>query len=387
MLKVGVIGYGSRISDIIDLVLGFELGVEVVAFTDINEEKARKNFEKSPVNKEKIRFYASADEMLAAEELDGCLIGTRCSTHAGYAIKVLEKGIPLFLEKPVCTSMEDLLKLKEAGEATAAEVVVSFPLKTSNLVEQVKKLVDAGEIGEVQHVQAYNNVPYGGVYFHSWYRDEGVTGGLFLQKSTHDFDYINYVLGKTPVKVCAVESKQIFKGDKSADLYCKDCPEREACPESDFTMRKIKFDSPHGSRCCFSVATGNHDNASAILLYENGMHVSYSQNFFARKAAQLRGARFIGYKGTIEFDWYKGVLNLYKHGEAFNATYNFDTSSSTHFGGDHILALNFIRVMQKKEKSISPLEEGINSALVCLKVKQSAQTQAFVDINWENCHP
>jgi len=381
MLKVGVIGYGSRISEIVNMVLDYDLGVEVVAFTDINEKKARKNFENSAVDKEKIKFYNSADEMLDNEKLDGCFVGTRCSTHSEYAVKVLQRNIPMFLEKPVSTNTEDLMKLKEAAKNTTSDVVVSFPLRSSKLVKQVKKMIDAGEIGEVQHVQAYNNVPYGGVYFHSWYRDESVTGGLFLQKSTHDFDYINYVLNKNPVKVFAVESKQIFKGDKSKDLFCSDCPEREDCPESDFTLRKIKSDSPHGSKCCFSSATGNHDSASAILLYENGMHVTYSQNFFTRKAAQLRGARFIGYKGTIEFDWYKGTLELYKHDEPITASYKFDASAAAHFGGDGILALNFIRVMQGKEKSLSPLSAGITSALICLKAKQSAQTQSFVDID------
>jgi hypothetical protein len=32
-------------------------------------------------------------------------------------------------------------------------------------------------------VQAINNVPYGSVYYHSWYRDPKETGGLFLQKA------------------------------------------------------------------------------------------------------------------------------------------------------------------------------------------------------------
>ena len=45
----------------------------------------------------------------------------------------------------------------------------------------MKKLVDSGELGEVLSVQATNHVPYGSVYYHSWYRDDSLTGGLFYR--------------------------------------------------------------------------------------------------------------------------------------------------------------------------------------------------------------
>ena len=80
----------------------------------------------------------------------------------------------------------------------------------------MKHLVDSGALGDVVSVQAVNNVPYGGVYYHSWYRDAALTGGLFLQKSTHDIDYITHILGKRPVSVAALTSKMYFKGNKPA---------------------------------------------------------------------------------------------------------------------------------------------------------------------------
>ena len=64
-------------------------------------------------------------------------------------------------------------------------MVVSFPLRFTCIVQEMKRLVSAGELGDVVTIQAINNVPYGNVYYHSWYRDSTITGGLFLQKSTH----------------------------------------------------------------------------------------------------------------------------------------------------------------------------------------------------------
>ncbi len=50
--------------------------------------------------------------MLAKEDLDGIIIGTRCSLHTPLAIKAMERGVPIFLEKPVYISMEQVQALK-----------------------------------------------------------------------------------------------------------------------------------------------------------------------------------------------------------------------------------------------------------------------------------
>lgn len=78
-------------------------------------------------------------------------------------------------------------------------------------------------------------------------------------------------------------------------------------------MEHIKIDSNHGYQCCYATDTGNHDSASVLLRFENGAHASYSQNFYARKGAAARGARLIGYKGTLEFDWYTDELKVFMH--------------------------------------------------------------------------
>ena len=381
MRKIGVIGFGGRLGDLIQnvlLELGMDVKIAAVADTDLTAVRGR--LRHPGLTADGIRFYTDAREMLDNEELDGCMIGTRCNTHTPYAVEVLRRNIPLFLEKPVSTTIEDLRALAAAGKATTAQTVVSFPLRTSGIVRKAKAIIDSGEIGEIQHVQAYNNVPYGGCYYHSWYRDESVTGGLFLQKATHDLDYIQYILGHRPVELCAMESKQIYKGDKPAGLRCPDCPEERTCPESEWFMTTYKADHPHGDLCCFSTATGNHDSASVLIRYDTGMHVCYSQNFFARKNAQLRGARFLGYKGTLEFDWYTGELLVHKHDEPVDVCYKLDLTASSHFGGDKQLMLNFCGVMAGTENSESPLEDGIASALLCLKAAESTREHRFAEV-------
>lgn len=376
-VNLGVIGYGSRIRLFIEEIQNQEINCNVVAIVDIrNDELQSENRSKGLTN---IEYFSTPEEMLGAAKLDGILIGTHCSLHTKMALKVLPTGIPLFLEKPVSTTMEDLLRLKQGHETGVSPVVVSFPLKATSLVQMVKEIVDSGKIGTVEHVQAINNVPYGGVYYHDWYRDERETGGLFLQKATHDFDYINHILQLRPESVCAMTSKQIFKGTKPAGLKCVDCEENRTCAESTaFLKDGLREAWPY---CCFAEDTGNEDSGSALVRYESGMHVSYSQNFFVRREAGARGARFMGYKGTIEFSFMTGHIKVFMHHTPRVETYKI-SSGEGHFGGDAALAQNFIAVMQGRAESISPLQEGLWSALTCLKAKESALTNTFQEIGW-----
>lgn len=377
MLKLGVIGLGSRMSGIVKLLLASG-EVQLTAVTDPDIEKVKSSFDAEVLAT--TTFYSDAEEMLQKEKLDGVCIGTRCSTHTQFALLVAKYNLPMFLEKPVCTTEEDLAKL-ETIRFMSEKTVVSFPLRLSHLLKTVKEIVDSGKIGTIEHVQAYNNVPYARGYFHKWYRDENETGGLFLQKSTHDLDYINYLLGDNrPVRICAMNSKQIFKGDMPAGMKCKDCEKAETCTESPQNVTKSGEKWALGEYCCFAVDTGNEDSGSCIIEYESGMHVVYTQNFIVRKDAGKRGARLIGYKGTLEFDWVSNEIKVFRHLEAVNEHYTFGEGGGSHFGGDNELVANFISVMKGTDVSHATLEEGILSAKMCLMAKKSAKEHIFCDI-------
>ena len=386
MIKLGVIGYGGRIQGVLKIIESLQTNAKVIAITDVRNDVIRQQ----QANPDNVRFYMDPDDMLDHEQLDGVLVGTRCSLHARMACKVLSHHLPLFLEKPIATNIEDLVALKAVGEQNAAKVVVSFPLRVTPLVQLAKQIIDSGQIGTIEHAQAYNNVPYGGVYFHYWYRDEKETGGLWLQKATHDFDYLNFLIGLQPRYITAMTSKQIFKGDHPAGLACKDCPEQETCMES---PRNLFLKRAETSRidetpfptyqCSFAVDTGNEDSGSAIIRYESGMHLSYSQNFFAAKGAATRGATLLGYKGTIEFDWYTDELKVHMHHTPRVESHKVDSKAMSHGGGDLVLAQSFVDIICGKGTSVAPLEAGLTSVLMCLKARESERTMAFQEI----CYP
>ena len=383
MLKIGVIGFGSRIASLVMELYKYGLDVLVTAAADTDKDGAKARMHEAGVDVSKVAFYSGYLQMMDSEKLDGVMIGTRCSLHAQIACDIFKYKIPVFLEKPVAISNKDFIDLKQAYERYNPNVIVSFPLRLTPIIKTVKDFIDSGEIGTVENVQAINNVPYGGVYYHNWYRDENETGGLFLQKATHDFDYINYLLGHEPVMICAMEAKQIFKGDRE-DKYCIDCKDYYTCCESPYVMKHFKDDTPNGDMCCYARDTGNHDSASVIIKYETGMIVNYSQNFFARKSAAKRGARLLGYKGTLEFDWFEDQITIYRHDFARVDTYKYNSAGKTHGGGDASLMHNFIQVMEGREESKSPLLAGLKSAYMCLMANESAKSNKYIPIEWQN---
>lgn len=111
MIRLGVIGYGVRIQGILEAINSLERGAQLLAITDPRKEEICNQFKEKGKSIEHLRFFNNPDEMLDEIGLDGVLIGTRCSLHAQMALKVLARGIPLFLEKPVATNMEELIKL------------------------------------------------------------------------------------------------------------------------------------------------------------------------------------------------------------------------------------------------------------------------------------
>ena len=380
MKKIGFIGYGLRSKTMMCAFRALEADLAVAAVADPRHEEIAADTAGDPYFAN-ASFHADADTLFNRDDLDGVFIGTRCSLHTPYAVQALRLGLPLFLEKPVCVSREQYEALAEAARGKEGRVVVSFPLRLSAITLEMKRIVDSGALGRIIMVQAVNNVPYGSVYYHSWYRDPTETGGLFLQKATHDVDYIHFLTGERPASVCAKTAKLHFRGDKPAGLRCPQCSEYRTCTESSYVVGRVLKEDVQGDACCFAVDTGNEDAASAIFTTQSGMLISYNQSFMVKKSAGRRGARLIGTQGSAEFDFYTGEIREDRYLTPQTVTHRFNFPPGMHFGGDEALAADFLRVLNG-ERAQSDLSAGLVSAASCLAAKEAAELGRFVNINY-----
>ena len=383
MLNIGIIGYGSRVSNMAKELRIFNIPYQVTAVADPRHAELQAQ---NDAFLENARFYATADELLAhADDLDGIMIGTRCNLHTELACKVVPTGLPLFLEKPVAITFQQVHQLYDAYRNYPAPVVVSFPLRLSPVLQRVKDIVDSGQIGTVENVVAWCNVPYADVYYRTWQRNYAENGGLFLQKATHDLDTINYLLGHKPKWISAMKALRVFGGDMPFELQCKDCTLREECPESPFVRFRSGFEGnavhfrEENQYCVFAEGFEHEDMGSCLIEYEHGVQVSYTQNFFTRYQAAIRGARLYGYKGTIEFDWYRNQIKVFSHTAPTVDTIDF-AGDMPHFGGDRELCYDFLMAMRDGTPSRSPIEAGILSALTCLWAREAANTRQVCEV-------
>lgn len=387
MVKLGVIGVGARIAGVIYSALrDIDPDVHVTAFVDPDEAGARSRLAED--DRDGAVRYETLDAMVRGAQLDGLAIGTRCNLHTEYAVQAARYDLPLFLEKPVSISMEQAVALEEAFTGSRCPVVVSFPLRVSTLCMLAREYLAGGAVGTLEHILATNYVPYGTCYFdHVGYRNYDITRGLFLQKATHDFDYMCYLMDSPITRVAALVSRgRVFGGDKPAGLTCAQCDERETCLES---PKNRRFNDAGGNTadhmCPFGADVGtpetgmNEDHSSALVEFASGAQGVYTQVFFTRRDAARRGATISGYQGTIDFDWYKSEMRYVRHHRPFTDVTRASEGLG-HFGGDTALAQNFLDIIAGRATSNTSIWTGIQSVYTCLAAQESSQTGQFVSV-------
>ena len=136
MLKIGVIGYGGRGRGIIKGLGIFDIPYRVAAIADPRADEIKASDDPWL---DGCRYFDTTDELVQkADDLDGILIATRCDLHAETACKAAARNVPLFLEKPVAITFEQLKRLAETFRDYQSPTVVSFPLRLTPIVQKVR---------------------------------------------------------------------------------------------------------------------------------------------------------------------------------------------------------------------------------------------------------
>lgn len=385
MIRLAVIGYGGRSAGMVKCFQEADPEISVTAVIDPDEKAVRTRLPEK--DRAAARFFPDVRSLFRQSCPDAVLIGTRCNLHTPYAVQVARYPVALFLEKPVAISIKQAGALERAFEKSKCRVVVSFPLRVSPLCTLARERIDAGLIGRPEHVLAVNYVPYGMCYFDSAYRNYAVTQGLFLQKATHDFDYLAYLMQSPITRVAAMALKRrVFGGRKKAGLTCAKCKESRTCLESPANRAgNCSGGTLDDHACVFGADIGtpeegmNEDCSSALVEFASGAQGVYTQVFFSRRDAGTRGATLSGYHGTLSFDWYTNSMKYVRHHRPFTDITSAGAGLS-HFGGDGELALDFAGLVKGTRPSRTPIEIGIQSVYACLAAKESSEKRRFINV-------
>lgn len=263
--------------------------------------------------------YDAADfaTMLRERRPEVVIVTTTDSAHHEYLIRAMEAGCDVITEKPMTTDADKCRQILETRRRTGRHCRVTFNYRYSPPRSQVKELLMSGAIGDVLSVDFHwlLNTHHGADYFRRWHAQKRNSGGLFVHKSTHHFDLVNWWLGAVPVSVAACGKREFYTpamarrlGLSGPHQRCRTCPEKDRCGfylnlEASPGLKALYLDHEgHDGywrdRCVFRPDIDIEDTMNAMVTYDTGATLSYSLNTF--NAWEGYTVAFNGTKGRLE---------------------------------------------------------------------------------------
>ena len=159
--------------------------------------------------------YTSYDALLLDDDVDLVVVSTPPNTHAHWALRALDAGKHVVVEKPFCLTTAEADEMVAAAQASDRALAVYQNRRWDEDYLALKQLVRAGAIGDVFHYESFI-----GSYGHPcnfWHSDEEVSGGAIYDWGSH---YLDWVLDLLPQQVDAVSAtthKRVWHDVTNAD--------------------------------------------------------------------------------------------------------------------------------------------------------------------------
>lgn len=163
---------------------------------DVNIMKAQ-----DYANRHNVEFvFNSIDELLASDEIDIVYIATPPKFHKEYAIKALNKGKNVYVEKPISLSHEETMEICKLANEKKLKVYVAFYRRGQEKYKKIKDLIESGEIGKLRMIKVTQQQPVEEVEKNKetlpWRLNKEISGGgKFIDMALHILDIIQYIVG------------------------------------------------------------------------------------------------------------------------------------------------------------------------------------------------
>lgn len=207
-VRVGVIGAGAYVTS--KLLPHFKAaGVEFSSIASASGTSARDAGEKFGF----ARAVSGADEVLADNEANLIVIGTRHDSHAELAARALVSNKHVFVEKPLALNDAELDDVLTAAANSEGQLIVGFNRRFSPLARQALEFF-AGRSGPLSILYRVNA---GRIPKSHWIQDARDGGGRIVGEVCHFVDLMQFWIGAPPVSVFAeaveANNQQIVETD------------------------------------------------------------------------------------------------------------------------------------------------------------------------------
>lgn len=416
-LKVILIGAGGRGISYTDIMHKHPDKYEVVAVAEPIESR-REHVKKLHNIPDDMCFEDYIPLLDKGKIADVALIATMDRQHFDPAMRAISLKYDLLLEKPITSTAEQCVKLTRAAKENGVKVVICTVLRYTNLFITLKNIIDSGKIGKVMainHEECVGNIHQSHSFVRGNWGNSEESSDMILQKSCHDFDILQWLLGKKCKSVQSFGSLSYFKEENApegAPEYCIDgCPYsekcrfdavklylknygstskwfREACTRicdpTDEDVEKAIRTTQYG-KCVYKCNNDVVDHQTVNILFEDDITVTFSMNAFNMGGRHIH---IFGTQGEIYasldddsnpirvFDFNTGTENKIDSS-------GVDGIVGGHGGGDDGLIETLYDYITGtyKGKSVPDIEESCYNHLITFAAEESRIKNKLIDVD------
>lgn len=204
-MKVFMIGAGDIAKSHARAVV--KLGGEIAGAYDVSEQglaSFTREFYCDGVSYEQITEYLDRG-------VDYAVISTPPTKRLDYCEMVLSRHIPLYLEKPIATTLEDADTIIKMAKKYDAKIIVGFAHYYRPAFQKMLSMVKSGMFGEPVNVFSYRVGPgfgYGKnntLYGNSWRTDPKYACGMTVESVSHEYNLLTALAGEFETISCNVK--------------------------------------------------------------------------------------------------------------------------------------------------------------------------------------
>lgn len=141
---------------------------------------------------------SNEDDILKSKDINTLFIATRHDSHAKYVIEGLKNGKNVYVEKPLCMTLDELVEVQQICQEKQKTVMIGFNRRFAPLAQIIKQKFGSGKMAMIYRVNA------GAIPADSWIQDMKVGGGRMIGEGCHFIDFMAFMCGSVPVKVSAI---------------------------------------------------------------------------------------------------------------------------------------------------------------------------------------
>ena len=142
-----------------------------------------------------VPWFADYDQMLERVKPRGAVVATPNATHAQVAVRCMQAGTAVIVEKPVADTLADAQRICAVSKETRQPALVGHQRRYNPITRRAKALIAEGRLGRLVAVTALCTWLKDEPYFDTaWRRERG--GGPILINLIHDLDLLRHLCGE-----------------------------------------------------------------------------------------------------------------------------------------------------------------------------------------------